>query len=131
MIQKYYRFIHTSSEIRSNSSSGGAFTLISDSFLKQDGVLYGCVFSEGLKTIHIRAITETGKNRMRKAKYIQSDMRDAFSCIESDLKVNRRVPFSGTPCQVSAVMHYLNKKKIDMSNLLLLEVVCHGVGSNR
>ena len=48
-----------------------------------------------------------------------------YEC-EKFLKNNRKVMFSGTPCQVAALKHYLQH---DYDNLLTVDIICHGVPS--
>lgn len=130
-MQKYYSFLHNDKEVRDSSSSGGAFTLISDLVLEEGGAVYGCALDSELKARHIRAVNRQARDRMRTSKYIQSDMLEVFPEIRKDLLDGKKVLFSGTPCQVYAVRQYLKSPKMDDKNLILLEVICHGVGSER
>ena len=63
---------------------------------------------------------------MRGSKYIQSRMGGCFAQVKSDLEQGRKVLFSGTSCQISGLKGYLKK---DYQNLLLVDIVCHGVPS--
>lgn len=128
-MQKFYRFLHSNDGVRKNSSSGGAFTLISDSVLDEGGVVYGCIMDGNLCTRHSRADNKIGRDKMRGSKYIQSDMKDLFPQIKKDLQSGYKVLFSGTPCQSFAVEQYLQALHINTDNLVLLEIICHGVGS--
>ena len=47
--------------------------------------------------------------------------------VEKDLKENKKVLFSGTPCQVAAVISSINEKYRE--NLYTCDLVCHGVPS--
>lgn len=60
------------------------------------------------------------------SKYVQSDLGDTFKQVDKYLKVNRIVLFSGTPCQVAGLRAYINRED---ANLILLDLVCHGVPS--
>lgn len=64
-------------------------------------------------------------------KYVQSDIKGLFLQIKKDLESGYKVLFSGTPCQNFAVVQYLQALHINAENLILLEVICHGVGSRR
>ena len=59
-------------------------------------------------------------------KYVQSKTGDTFKQAEQFLKQNRKVLFSGTPCQIVALKRYLKK---EYENLLLVDFICHGVPS--
>lgn len=128
-MQKYYRFLHSDDLVRKNSSSGGAFTAISDQILDKDGVVYGCVMDESLTPRHSRATNREERDRMRGSKYIQSDIKETFQQIERDLKSEKYVLFTGTPCQNFAVLNYLASLKVCTDKFVTMELVCHGVGS--
>ena len=125
----YYRFIHPDKIIRKRSSSGGAFTLISDFVIENGGVVYGCILTDSLEAKHIRVSETNTRDQMRGSKYIQSNMKDVFPLIKKDLENGMLVLYSGTPCQNYAVLQYLGLYNIDLKNLILLEIICHGVGS--
>lgn len=128
-MQKYYRFLHDDNLVRKNSSSGGAFTAISDQILDKGGVVYGCVMDENLNIKHSRATNKDERDKMRGSKYIQSDIKEIFQQIESDLKAEKIVLFTGTPCQNFTVLNYLALSGICTDRLITMELVCHGVGS--
>lgn len=130
-MQNYFRFLHRKEEVKKHSSSGGAFTAITDSVIQQGGIVYGCILDKNLKALHIRSHDYTGRNLMRGSKYIQSNISGIFSGVKEDLTAGRLVCFSGTPCEIKALKNYLEIFKIDTMKLLLVEVVCHGVGSNK
>lgn len=133
MEQKFFIGAHIDKEIRSKSSSGGAFTAITDEILNKysDASIYGCILNENLQAVHIRATSKLERNKMRGSKYISSKIVSCYKDVEKDLKDGRYVIFSGTPCQISAIIKYLNIKSINMENLITIEVICHGVGSNK
>ena len=62
----------------------------------------------------------------RKSKYIESNLKDNFRKIREYLNDGGKVIFSGTPCQVAGLRAFLGK---DYDNLLLIDLICHGVGS--
>ncbi len=120
---------HKDEEVRKNSRSGGAFTLISDWILGQNGVVYGAAFNDDFSVEHKRAETKEERNQFRKSKYVQSYTADIFLQVKNDLKDGRVVLFSGTPCQCEGLLSYLNQTKTDCKRLLLCDIVCHGVPS--
>lgn len=123
---KVYAVRHLDEEIRADSRSGGIFTALSDAFLEEKGVIYGCVLTEDFQAVHVRAEDVQTRNRMRGSKYIQSRMGDTFLRVREDLQAGRKVLFSGTPCQVAGLRGFLG----DMNeNLLCVDIVCHGVPS--
>lgn len=114
---------------RDSSRSGAAFIGIFDVILKNKGVIYGAVMQKDFSVKHIRAENFEQRNRMKKAKYVQSTMLSICNSIEQDLKSGREVLFSGTPCQVAGVKSYLKLKNMLNENFYCCDLVCHGVPS--
>lgn len=113
-------------EIRLKSSSGGIFTLLAESIIQEGGVVFGARFDESWNVIHDYTETIEGLAAFRGSKYVQSRIGRTFRQVESFLKTGRKVMFTGTPCQVSGLKHYLLN---DYDNLLTVDFVCHGVPS--
>lgn len=108
------------------SSSGGVFEEISHFIIRQRGIVYGVVYDTDWIVCHKRIDNFSDLNKFRGSKYVQSDLKDVFQTVYSDLKSNRLVLFSGTPCQIAGLKSYLRK---DYENLVTCEVICHGVPS--
>jgi len=123
---KVYAVKNVSDEVRKNSASGGVFTALSDHILNCNGVVYGVVFGDDLRVEHVRATTKEERDAMLGSKYVQSYLGDIFLKVEKDLKDDKLTLFSGTPCQIAGLNAYLGR---NYSNLLLCDIVCHGVGS--
>ena len=108
--------------IRVNSSSGGVFSILAEQILNKGGVVYGAAFDENWGVEHIRITDSKDLDKLRRSKYVFSKFAFSVKNVEEDLKQNRKVLFSGVPCQVAAV-----RKKIgNNTNLLCVEVICHG-----
>ncbi len=110
-----------------SSRSGAAFIAISDQILELDGVVYGVGYKDHFRVTHKRATNKEQRDEFKGSKYVQSDIGDCFRQIKEDLKKNRIVLFSGTPCQTSGLNSYVGKKL--RKNLYLIDIVCHGVPS--
>ena len=121
-----YAVQHKNEDVRAESRSGGVFTAISDCVLEKGGVVYGCILDDHFNSVHTRAENVENRNLMRGSKYIQSKMGDTYKQVEKDLIDGRVVLFSGTPCQVAGLKHYLRE---EYNNLLCVDIVCHGVPS--
>ena len=117
---------HRDDGIRMSSSSGGAFTAISDHLLEQGGVLYGAAYDEAMKVRHMRCTSKAQRDGLRGSKYVQSDLGQCYKEVEQDLKADRRVLFTGTPCQVAGLKAYLGR---EYEQLLLVDLLCYGVPS--
>lgn len=135
MEQKFFAALHKNDDVYKHSSSGGAFTAITDMWFEkyQDkSVIYGCILDKSLKAVHVRATDKSKRNLMRGSKYISSDVSGVFEMVENDLREGLYVVFSGTPCQIAGLKSYLKSKGTEFSGkLLTVEVICHGVGSNK
>ena len=119
----------TNDEILQHSSSGGLFSELSDWIIKQNGSIYGAGFDSKQNVIHKRAINIEQRNSLRGSKYVQSNLESIYNQIESDLKEERYVLFTGTPCQNAAIYSYCKEKKLNIDKLFLCDVICHGVSS--
>lgn len=111
------------------ASSGGAFGAIVKSFFGRDsGIIYAVEFDDNIKLVHKRFIYNNDEwKACKKSKYTQSYMWDCFRSIKSDIEVSK-VLVIGTPCQIAAVKQFIpNESK----NLLLVDLLCTGVGSPR
>ena len=121
-----YAVKHMEQSIREQSTSGGMFTALSDWVLRQGGVIYGAAFDEAFAVSHIAANDALVRDRMRGSKYVQSSLGDVFAHIKSDLKEDRYVLFTGTPCQVDGLRNFIGKSH---DKLFLVDIVCYGTPS--
>lgn len=121
-----YAAINNDEAVRMQSSSGGIFTLIAEYVLERGGVVFGACFDSDWNVIHDYTETKEGLARFRGSKYVQSNVGNSFNQVKTFLDSGRVVLFSGTPCQVAGLKNYLRKP---YSNLLTVDLVCHGVPS--
>lgn len=112
--------------VRMESSSGGVFSLLAESVLKQGGVVFGARFDEEWQVVHDYTEAVDGLGVFRGSKYVQSRVGDSYSKVEGFLKAGRKVLFSGSPCQVAGLKKFLGKAYED---LVTVDFVCHGVPS--
>ena len=109
------------------SRSGAAFIAISDYILENGGIVYGVGYKDHFRVAHKRATTKEERNEFKGSKYVQSDLDEIFRQVKEDLKQGNTVLFSGTPCQTAGLNSYIGKKLRE--NLVLVDIVCHGVPS--
>ena len=121
-----YAVIHKNSEVREASRSGGIFTALSNEILELGGVVYGCVLDEKMNAVHVRADSIPLRDKMRGSKYVQSATHPVYEDVERDLCSGKQVLFTGTSCQIAGVHGFLKR---DYTNLLCVDLVCHGVPS--
>lgn len=116
----------TDEAIRRESASGGMFSAIALSVLAENGVVYGAAYSDNFEVCHIGISNKEDLWKLRNSKYVQSNLVGVFQEVKQYLESGRMVCFSGTPCQIEGLQCYLRK---EYENLLLVDVVCHGVSS--
>jgi len=112
--------------VRRESTSGGAFTTISEYVIKQGGVIFGAAYDDKFRVHHMYVEEKTELWRFRNSKYVQSNTEKTFSQAEKFLKEGRMVCYSGTPCQIEGLKRYLRRK---YENLITVDIVCHAVPS--
>ena len=108
------------------STSGGAFTALAATVLENGGVVYGAGYDQDMRVVCKRATEYEGIAEMRGSKFVQSDLKNVFSDIKTNLEKGVVVLFTGTPCQVEGLLAFLGDKP---SNLLCVDFVCRGVPS--
>lgn len=121
-----YLLQYKDDEVCQESTSGGAFTGIASYVIERGGIVFGVEMTEEYKVRHTSVETIEELKRFRNSKYVQSRVGYAFRQVKNELKKGRMVCFSGTPCQIEGLRHFLGK---DYQNLILVDVVCRAVPS--
>ena len=116
----------TDETIRRESASGGMFSAIALSVLSENGIVYGAAYNDNFEVCHIGVSDKEELWKLRNSKYVQSNLVGVFQEVKQYLESGRKVCFSGTPCQIEGLQCFLRK---EYENLLLVDVVCHGVSS--
>ena len=124
--QKAYAAVHKDYQVLAKSTRGGAFTAIADAVFAQDGIVYGVAMMDNMQVKHIRTSNKEEFAVLRSSKYLQSDTGNTYQMVEQDLKEGKTVLYSGTPCQIDGLRHFLGKP---YERLYTVDIVCHGVGS--
>ena len=117
--------IHPDKKILRHSSSGGAFTALSEIILREGGIVFGAGFDKNWHVIHTAAKSLDELENLRGSKYTQSQIGDVYRQVRDALK-SSKVLFSGTPCQCVGLKHFLGG---DHNNLLTVDIICHGTPS--
>ena len=106
-------------------SSGGVATTLYRSFIENQGICFGTVFSMNGPYFQ-KATTMETIELFKGSKYVYCSPNLIFREVCSFLKEGKKVLFIGTPCQVDGLKHYLD---IDYDNLYTIDFVCHGTPS--
>ena len=132
--QQGYIVQHKDPVVLRESTAGGAFTAIAKYVLDRGGVAFGVELQDNLNATpsaahHIWVDKKADLKKFRNSKYVQSFVGDTAQQVKSFLEQGKYVCFSGTPCQVEGLKQYLDVKKVDQTNLILVDVVCRAVPS--
>lgn len=120
-----YAVKHKNDHVRLNSTSGGAFTALSDTVLQKGGTVYGAGYDDDMRVCHLRTDTKNKRDTLRGSKYVQSNLGNVFKDIEIDISKGILTLFVGNPCQVAGLRNYLPNR----DNLILVDHICYGVPS--
>ncbi len=129
-----YGVINKDRELLRRSSSGGVVSELCREIFDEGGVACACAYDYDSHKLRHILIEEVGDlEKIRGSKYFQSDISGVFKIIERILAKdsNKRTLFIGTPCQCAAIKRYLNVKRVSTDALVCVDIICHGVGSNR
>ena len=121
-----YAAVNKDKHIRNQSSSGGLFTIVAESIIRNNGIVFGAGFDDDFNVVHSWTDNIAGLNQFRGSKYIQSCIGTTYKEARDFLKQGKKVLFSGTPCQIAGLKSYLGK---DYDNLMCIDIICHGVPS--
>ena len=126
-VQGSYAAISNNDADRQKSSSGGVFALFAKTIIKDSGVVVGTRMSQDFKIAEVIAIEDVNElEELMGSKYVQSNTGKIYQVVKKYLEANRKVLFTGTPCQVTGLKNYLGK---DYNELFCVEIICHGVPS--
>lgn len=109
-----------------NSSSGGIFTFLAEHILKEGGYVVGAAYTPEFRVNHIMIHSVDELDKIRRSKYLQSTTGDTFKKTKEILEQGNYVLYSGCPCQIAGLLHFLGK---NYDNLYTVDVLCHGVPS--
>lgn len=119
-------------EVLANCASGGVFAAVATAFIEAGGVVFGAVYDDKMRVVHMAATSVDGIRRMQGSKYVQSSLGECFRSVEQYLRSGDRVLFSGAPCQIAGLYAFLSERRLadeELGRLYTIDFVCHGVGS--
>ena len=101
--------INKNEEIRMSSSSGGIFYLLAEKIIKENGIVFGARYDVNWQVVMDYADSIDKINLFKGSKYVQASIGNTYKQCKAFLDEGRKVLFSGTPCQVAGLKHYLHK----------------------
>ena len=114
--------------ILKKSTSGGIAAFISKEIINENGIVYGAAYINNCEVNHIRIDKHSDLSKLQGSKYVHSYIQNSYNSVKNDLEEKKYVAFFGTPCQVAGLKKFLNK---EYEKLLLVDIVCHGVPSQK
>lgn len=118
--------INKNEEVRLKSSSGGIFYMLAQRTIAEGGVVFGARFDNQWQVVIDYADDLIGIKSFVGSKYVQARVDTAYVDAKHFLTEGRKVLFSGTPCQIAGLNHFLCKH---YDNLLTVDIICHGTPS--
>lgn len=125
-VPKVYAVVSQNEKALPASSSGGISYELGECILKQDGVVFGAVYSDTMEIIHQKIDSLKELSKIQGSKYAQSRIGDTYKQAEECLKNSKKVLFTGTPCQIGGLYQFLGK---DYLELYTMDIICYGVAS--
>lgn len=110
------------------SSSGGAFTALSDVFLKQGDAIACSAYNYDTNTQEFHIIENAAqRNAARGSKYVQSIPGNIFKEAEQWLESNpqKKLLFVGVGCQAAGFLKYAETKGF-LDRVSVVDIICHG-----
>lgn len=123
-LKKAFYGWHRDDNIRLKSSSGGIFSCLAEKVLNEKGVVFGAYYDISNGIVRHTSSNELDFQNFRKSKYVQSSLGVTFNEVKTELSKNKKVLFTGTPCQVSGLQNFLQNNE---DNLITCDFICHGV----
>lgn len=129
---KEYPIVYAASykdeNVLKESSSGGLFTALYKYILSQNGYIVGVKYNDKMVPEYVLSNNEADCKEFRGSKYVAANIDNVREEVKEQLDKEKKVLFIGNPCQIKALKIYLNK---DYENLYLVEILCHGVPSQK
>ncbi len=116
-------------DVLKKSSSGGASRALCEAMIRENGVVYGVIYTGNFDVQIYRAETLEGCDAFYGSKYIAADPGDSFQRVYSDLQSGRKVLFFCTSCYVAGLLSYLKQRRCSTEHLVTVDIICHGVPS--
>lgn len=130
--QVYGFYLRDEVELR-NSSSGGAFTALTNSIFAQNGTVIACIYD--YTRAEMRFLTANSpqiRDKMRGSKYIQANSETLYTELAYELNKDDSTPLLivGTPCQIAGAKAWVRYKGTKSKRkLIYCDLLCHGVSS--
>lgn len=126
-----YAVKHLDKNVIRNSSSGGLFTALSDTFLNNGNAVASCVYNYKTDKVELKVYQDKNtRDSARGSKYIQASIGNGFKNIYEWLIKNpeKSLIAFGTGCQMDGLSRYLEIKNL-RNRVIIIDIICHGATS--
>lgn len=110
------------------SSSGGAFGTLARHILQKGGIVFGVSMNNNYDIKYIYVDKLDCLSKLHGSKYVQTKVGHIYNKVKINLEKGKLVLFSGCPCHIAALNNYL---KVQYKNLITIDLICHGVPSQK
>ena len=125
-----YAAYHNNDAVRMKSSSGGICAAFYQ-YAIEGGACYGVAYNKEHSAVYERGVTASDCERFLGSKYTQADTGRTFAEVRRDIEEGIKVLYVGTSCHIAGLLSYLEAVRCDVSNLVTVDLICHGVPSPR
>lgn len=126
--QKAYAAWSLDLDSRRSSASGGAASEFYAEALSQGYWICGAEYCTDGSVIHTLSCNGESIKRYKQSKYVYSDAHVVYPEIKSLLEQGHKVLMISLPCKIAGLLSFLGKS---YSNLLTVDIVCHGTPSTK
>ena len=127
--EKSFALINKDLKILKSSASGGLFYTLANNFINTNGIVFGAAYEDDLSVKQIEVNDLQGLTKLQGSKYVYCDTDESYPRIKELLRNNKKVLFSGSPCQIAGLYKFLQNE--DITNLYTVDIVCHGTPSQK
>lgn len=116
--------------IRHNSASGGVAAEFYRLFAEKGAYFAGVSLDSNHTATYKLYHGIEQYTAFQNSKYVYSSTENVYEEIATVAKAGNEVLFVGLPCQVAGLKKHLEAMYIDTSNILFIDIVCHGTTPN-
>ena len=100
---KAFAASHRNMDVLRKSTSGGVFSALAEHIIRNGGAVFGCIFDDDMRAVHVCTEKESDYLKVRKSKYLQSDVGLIYRDVKKRVKQGQLVLFTGSPCNLGCL----------------------------
>ena len=123
-----YALVNNNTDLINLSASGGAFSAIAEKCIRRGFFVCGSMMKYGSKVYaeHVLVYDLNSLPQLFGSKYTNSSLKNVFGHIKLLLNDEKKVLFSGLPCQVAQIKKMFSRYS---EYLYTIDIICHGAPS--